>query len=145
MEKPEEVVVADSSVIVKWFVEEEDSDHALKLRDDYVSRKVDIAVPELLFYEVINSLRYNPDFGLDELKFSGKILEDYNFWTFPLREELIEGSIGLAARYGITIYDASYLAIGKLRSWVTYTADTRTKERVKDDAALKHIAEYQSR
>lgn len=145
MEKPEEIVVADSSVIVKWFVEEEDSDHALKLRDDYVSRKVDIAVPELLFYEVINSLRYNLEFGLDELKLSGETLEDYDFWTFPLRGELLEGSIELAAKYGITIYDASYVAIGKLRSWLTYTADTRMKEKINDYASLKHIAEYQSR
>lgn len=145
MEKPEEVVVADSSVVVKWFAEEQHTRNSLRLRDDYVSRKIDIAAPELIFYEVLNALRYNPEFGLDELKSIGKALEAYNFWTFPLRGELAETSIELAARQGITIYDASYLAIAKLRSWVAYTADSELVEKIRGEAAPKHIAQYRSR
>ncbi|MCP8316550.1 MAG: type II toxin-antitoxin system VapC family toxin [archaeon] len=63
MERIEEIVVVDASVVAKWFVEEEYSINALQLRDDYVNRSIDIAAPELLLFEVINSLRYNPEFG----------------------------------------------------------------------------------
>ena len=40
----ETLVVADASVVVKWFVEEEHSEAALRLRDDYVDRALDIAM-----------------------------------------------------------------------------------------------------
>ena len=42
------IVVVDASVITKWFVEEEYSAEALKMREDYVNRLIDIAAPELL-------------------------------------------------------------------------------------------------
>lgn len=144
MERPREVVVVDSSVVVKWFIEEEYSNDALKLRDDYVARKVDIAVPELLPYEVLNSLRYNPNFGLKELKSIGQALEEYDFWTFPLRGELIESAIEIAVRSGITIYDASYVSLSQLRSWVAYTADSKLIEKVKDETPTKHVSDYRS-
>jgi predicted nucleic acid-binding protein len=41
-------VVVDASVIVKWFLEEEFSEEALRLRNDYVRRVISIAVPSLL-------------------------------------------------------------------------------------------------
>jgi predicted nucleic acid-binding protein len=53
----EEVVVADAPVVVKWFVEEEHTGDALRLRDDYVDRVVDVASPDLMPYEVLNALR----------------------------------------------------------------------------------------
>jgi len=38
-------IVVDASVVVKWFVEEEGSEEALKLRDGYIDGEVEIAVP----------------------------------------------------------------------------------------------------
>jgi len=74
----EEVIVADASVVVKWFVEEDYTDEALRLRDDYVERALEIASPDLLPYEVLNALRYNPSFGGSQLVKTAMALEKYS-------------------------------------------------------------------
>lgn len=50
--------VLDSSVIIKWFSEEEDTDIALSLRERNINGELMIAVPDLSLYEVANALRY---------------------------------------------------------------------------------------
>ena len=49
-------VVLDASVIAKWFVEEELSEKALKIRDLCVEGKLEIFIPELAFLEVLSAL-----------------------------------------------------------------------------------------
>ena len=39
--------VLDSSVVIKWFSEEENTDLALKFREDFLTGNVDITVPDL--------------------------------------------------------------------------------------------------
>ncbi len=60
-------VVLDASVVVKWYNEEDYSEKALLIRDDYTSGKVDLVEPYLLIYEVGNALRYNPEFGQSDV------------------------------------------------------------------------------
>ena len=55
-------LVLDASVIVKWFNREEDTEKALELKEQYENGSIDLAEPELLAYELGNSLRYNPQF-----------------------------------------------------------------------------------
>ncbi len=50
--------VVDASVVVKWLVEEEGSERALRLRDRYIDGKIEIIAPELITFEVLNALRY---------------------------------------------------------------------------------------
>ena len=50
--------VIDASIIAKWFVDEEGTEESLKLRTDHIEGRILIAVPELLFLEVLNALRY---------------------------------------------------------------------------------------
>ncbi|MEW6447655.1 MAG: type II toxin-antitoxin system VapC family toxin [Bacillota bacterium] len=68
--------VLDASVILKWFINEEDSDQALRLREEFYSGKRDIVVPDLLLYEVVNALKYNPTFKETEIKKAVKTLFD---------------------------------------------------------------------
>jgi len=56
------VFVLDASVVIKWFSEEEYTDRALKLRDDFSKGEIELVVPDLMLYEVSNALRYNSDF-----------------------------------------------------------------------------------
>jgi len=50
-------VVADASVMVKWFVDEIYSENARKLRDEYINGTLEIIAPELMPYEVLNALK----------------------------------------------------------------------------------------
>lgn len=137
----EAVVVADASVVVKWFVEEEHTDAALRLRDDYVDRTVDIASPDLLPHEVLNALRYNPGLGERQLKEIVEALDKYSLWLAPLEGELAETSVENSMRHGISVYDSAYISLGQIREIPVYTADRRLMNRVGDER-IRHISTY---
>lgn len=59
--------VLDASVLIKWFSDEEYTDIALKLRDDFFKGNIELVVPDLLLYEVSNALRYNPNFDENDV------------------------------------------------------------------------------
>jgi len=80
-------VVADASVVVKWYNREEYSRDALKLRADYASGVVDLAAPYLLIYEMANALRYNPNFGAEDLKSAVKDLLNLGIDLMLLEED----------------------------------------------------------
>ena len=137
----ETLVVADASVVVKWFVEEEHTDAALRLRDDYVDRTIDIASPSLLPYEVLNALRYNPGLGERQLKEIVEALDKYSLWLAPLEGELAETSVENSMRHGISVYDSAYISLGQIREIPVYTADRRLMNRVGDER-IRHISTY---
>ena len=121
MEK--EKVVVDASVIVKWFLEEEFSDEALRLRNDHIRGIIAIAVPSLLEYEVLNALKYSGVYSLEELKEIGIALNKYGFEVYELEGKLKELTIKIAVKNNITIYDASYIALATHLNTTLYTSD----------------------
>ena len=52
-------VVVDASVVAKWYLEEEYTEKALKLRDMHVNGEIELTAPELLLFEVLNAIRYS--------------------------------------------------------------------------------------
>lgn len=125
-----EKVVSDASVIVKWFIEEEHSDKALKLRDMHVNGEVSIASPELMPFEVLNALKYSGLFELDELKAAAISLSSYGIELYSLKGELAERAVEIAVEKDITVYDAVYLALASELSTVLYTADEKLIRKV---------------
>lgn len=138
------IVVVDASVVVKWFVEEEYSRESRLLRDAYVNGLIDLAAPSLLYYEVINALRYSEGFGEEVLKEIAGILNDYQITLYNLEGELAAKAIELSMRKGITIYDASYIALAQVLNTVLYTSDERLVMKIKDPTHIKHIKEFKS-
>lgn len=141
----EEIVVPDASVVVKWFIEEEYTDKADELRRDYVDQLIDIAVPELVYYEVLNALRYSGVFGEDELINIGEALHGFQFLELPLKGEFLRETIRRALKHGITIYDACYIAVASIEKGTLYTADEKLLEKLRGLKNAKHIREYKSR
>jgi len=133
-------IVLDASIIVKWFLKELYSEEAIRVRNDYVQRKVSIAVPSLLIYEVLNALRYSGVYSEEELKEICSALNKYGFETYDLEEYLKDKTIAIAYRYNVTIYDASYIALAMKLKTVLYTADNELLE--KFPKITKHVKEY---
>ena len=145
MERSKEIVVLDASVVVKWFVKEKHSDSALRARDDYADGRTDIWSTQLLPFEVMNALRYNPSYGLQELKAAARALEGYRLALNPVLGELAEASASDSVNYGITFYDAAYLSLARILGRVMYTADERLLARVAKVKEAVHIEEYKPR
>lgn len=137
------VVIADASVIVKWFVEEEDTKKALALRQAYIDGKVDIACPNLLPYEILNALRYNPEFGEEQTRVASKALTEYQLWMYPILGELAALCIKNSYAYGMSLYDSAYVSLAEYLDSPLYTADKKILDKVKSDR-FRHISDFKT-
>ena len=124
-------MILDASVIAKWFLVEEGSDEALQLRDEYVKGTIDIAVPELLLYEVANVLRYK-DFSEEDVKKAMLSLMDMDLFIAGMSHLLMERTVEISMECGITIYDAAYVALAESLSTELVTADSKLYEKTKE-------------
>ncbi|MDG6899168.1 MAG: type II toxin-antitoxin system VapC family toxin [Nitrososphaerota archaeon] len=115
--------VVDSSVVAKWFLAEPGSDKAIELRDEFASGRVELAVPSLLFYEVMNALRFSGSFRASDLVVAARSLSKYRFGIWRPLGKLLELSSELSVEQGLTIYDACYVALGKRTSSRVVTED----------------------
>ena len=136
-------IVVDASVVVKWFVEERYSGEALTIRDSFIEGLIDIAVPSILYFEVLNALKYSGAFGEDELKKIARILEDYQFTAYGLEGAYAEKTVEVAMRKGITIYDASYVALALIEDADLYTADEKLLMKTRDLEIVKHLKDFE--
>ena len=105
------MIILDASVILRWFIEEEQSDKARKIQDDYLVDKLDIAVPDLLLYEVANALRFNKSFEVDEIDQVLTSLSDLGIKVLPINYALVGEAARLAYNYELTVYDAIYVEL----------------------------------
>ena len=135
-------VVVDASVVAKWFPVEEHSREARLLRDAYVGGLLDLAAPELLPFEVLNALRYSGAYGEDELKEAARTLDDFQLALFRLEGELAQLAVEISMRKGVTIYDASYVALARLLGTVLYTADEKLIRKTGSLGVVRRISEF---
>lgn len=131
------VFVVDASLVVKWFVPEVDSDAArrwLDARHEYVS-------PDLLFPETGNTVwkkvrrgEISPDDGQQLVTDLSVIAVE----AVPMRD-LLPDAHALALRTGVTVYDATYLALAVRLETQMITGDDRLARRL---AAHPLLAPY---
>lgn len=137
-----EKVVVDASVLIKWYNLEDDTEKALQLRTDYASRQIELIAPYLMIYEIANSLRYNPDFGAEDVKSAITDLIHMQLCLQLPDETQIQRATDLAFKYGITIYDAAYLALAETSEIPLYTADEKLVLKTAQ-SRIRHIHEYE--
>jgi predicted nucleic acid-binding protein len=136
-----EKVVPDASVVVKWYNLEPDTEKALQLRRDYASRQVELVAPYLISYEVANSLRYNPDFGAEDVKSAITDLLNMQMNLQLLDDEQVRRATELAFKHGVTLYDSAYLAVAEAGDMMLYTADDKLITKVASER-MRHIRDY---
>lgn len=140
-----EEVVVDASVVVKWFVAEEDREWALRIRDDYIDGKLTLSAPSLMPFEVMNAVRYaRRDIDAERLSQINESLSLYGIRLHNLREEYAKATFRTALDNDITIYDASYVALAEHLQTITYTADMDLLGGLqkKTRAYVRHLSEY---
>ncbi len=142
VERPKKVAVIDASVAVKWFVEEEFTMQALSMIEDYEKRYVDIRSTQLLPFEVLNALRYNPELVDTEVEKAAEALSRMKIALYPVLGDLEELCVKAAFKHGLTVYDASYLALSRLLNRELYTADEKLITKTKGEGTVRHIRDY---
>lgn len=135
-------MVVDASVAAKWFVEEEFTEEALRMVKDYQERRVDLRSVQLMPFEVMNALRYNPKLGQTEIEKAGDALSRFKIALYPLLGDLAPLCLSAAHRYGLTVYDASYVSLSRLLDSELYTADGRLIEKTRGAEKVRHVRDY---
>lgn len=115
--------VVDSSVVAKWFLTEPGSGEAIELRDGFATGRLKLAVPSLLFYEVMNALRFSGSFIRPDLLVAARSLSKYRFDIWRPRGKLLELSVELSVEQNLTVYDACYVALAKRTNSKVITED----------------------
>lgn len=140
-------IVVDASVVVKWYIEEKDSVFARILRDQFIEGKIDLLVPSIMYFEVLNALNYSELFEPSELINAGESLENYNFSEIKIKKNIRKDMINIAVDHRLSIYDASYVAIGIALGKLFCTADERIIKKLpsrlrKNICILKEIRQF---
>ncbi|TET41024.1 MAG: PIN domain-containing protein [Dehalococcoidia bacterium] len=124
--------VVDASVVVKWFSKfEEDAESSERLLNSHIEGASVLASPSLVLYEVCNALRFNPNFGQEDIAKAAISLVklELELVDFP---EIFESAVGLAFSQDITIYDAAYIAVSRTQYIPLITADDKLMAKVRD-------------
>ncbi len=125
------MIILDTSVVVKWFSEEDFTDKALEIRERIRMGAERVIVPDLLLYELANALKYNPSFDANDVSDALTSIFDMDVNIVTPMRGIINVAVSLAFEYDITVYDAFYVALAKDLELAFITADKRLCERVR--------------
>lgn len=126
------MIVLDSSVALKWiFADEEGAEHALRVRDDHISGKSEIAVPSLFFYEIANVLATKVKLSAEEALEAFELISAFEFNVHELGSPEYQDAMTLAMQHRVSVYDASYHLLASRLGCRFLTADRKFCEKVK--------------
>lgn len=125
MERQKKVI--DASVIVKWFLNEEDTDKALKIREEHINEESMLIVPDLIFLEVLNALKYKKG-TKEKLQEVNKSLWELQLHVEKVSEFILDKAISVSLQYDLTLYDSLYAAIAQIHGCPLITLDEKLKK-----------------
>ncbi len=132
MERSPQTVIVDASVVAKWFIPEEDSDKAVKLRNRHIDGSLTLMAPDLIVYEVVNALTYHPEISDEAIREDIEALFMIDLELVPPSTELVASIADKARQLAISIYDSSYLVLAEITATNLVTADKKFYDRVKE-------------
>lgn len=124
-------MVIDASVILKWFIQENDSSKAVEIKKAHASGASCVAIPDLALYEIGNVLRYKPEFSNREVRLCLAEIYDLNIDIISPNIDMLTSVSEISRRYDITFYDAVYIALAHELGLDFVTADNRLYHKTK--------------
>ena len=138
-----ERIVADASIIIKFFINELYSKQSRSLMEVFVRKEIELLEPPLLLYEVINGVRYSraKKFTESEIKAIIESMVNFDFKWLDINSEIAYLATEISLRYNVSFYDASYVALAKAMGADLYTADNKLIEAT-SLPFVKHIRNF---
>ena len=125
------MIVVDASVALKWFLPHEPfSEAALALWTAHQEGQQPCGGPELLLYEVSNVLVTKSHLSVEEALVGAKVLMDAELLIYPMKELDYQLAITLARQFGLSFYDATYVALAKTLKCRMITADQKLYQKL---------------
>ena len=135
-------IVVDASVAAKWFAEEEHTDRAEALLEDYEQ----LRAPDLLLPEIANiawKKAIRGEVTRAQAQLMTATVRHYIPNLQPV-ERLIEQALDIALRLNHPVYDCLYIACAKACDGIVVTADKRLCAAVESTdmaASVRHLAD----
>jgi predicted nucleic acid-binding protein len=135
-------LVIDASVLIKFYIPEFLSDRAQSILDSVKQGQVTLFAPDLVYSEAGNVLWKKHH--LKELTRTEVEEISDALILLPLRIESSKNLLPLAVQiemaYGVTVYDAMYVALSRIHETKMITADKRLFERLAKTDLKKYVA-----
>jgi predicted nucleic acid-binding protein len=133
------MIVLDASVVLKCFLKEQDSSKALRLLEAHILGDEQIAVPELLYYEVANALVTKTTLSEEAIITALRNVLELELASYSLGMEEYVRAAQLAIKANITVYDASYPVLAERLGTNFITADSKLLDSLKDLQFVKAL------
>ena len=119
------LLILDTSVVLKWFLEKDEPDvaRARKLREAFLSRRCTLGAPDLLLVEVANALTAGHRSSPEEVSEAIETILKIGLHLFELQFPTLVKAIGLASTHRVTVYDSCFLAVAIASDGLLVTAD----------------------
>lgn len=126
-------VVVDASAVAKWYIAEDESKEMRLLRGEILEGRVEAHVPNLIFVELANLLRYAIGLSSDDVINGVRAAMSIGLVVHSF-EEVLEKAVEIAFRKDLTIYDSVYAALAEILDATLITYDDELLEKIKRSA-----------
>ena len=126
--------VVDSSVVFKWYRQTGDEDYvsqAVSILERHLHGEIEIHVPDLLFYELGNTLRLKETLASKDALTILRETFALSLQIHPIDLSLSEEAFRFARERDLTFYDASFVALAHLLDASFITADKKLFSKLK--------------
>lgn len=128
----------DTSVVVKWYAPEKETDFGVAERVfyDLGEGKIIVKTSGLLIHELANALLKGKKLTEEKMVDSLKLFFQTKVEVVPTDLSLIKSAISLAIKYDLTVYDAVYVALAKKFGCQLISANPKCHGKVKDGTSF---------
>jgi len=137
-------IVLDASIGVKWFRYENESntDLANKLLQQQFQNEIEIIVPDLFFFEIINILLSKKYLNVDDIYSASESLHLMNMKVIFPNKKIIDTSINIADRTKLTFYDSLYISVAISEQALLLTEDKEILKNKSNFDFIKSLDEF---
>lgn len=132
------MIIIDASVVNKFFLpHEEDHMTALEILKLHIQKKENITVPDLLFYEVANTLATKTTIPHSQIVKTLAKLDNLKLHIFhPTIIHIIKAA-SFAKQYKVSVYDAIYAILAIEKKCKLITADSKFISQINQKYIMK--------
>ena len=135
-------MVIDTSVVAKWFVEEDERDKSILVRNQLLSGKISLVAPRLLIYEMGNVLTLNTNLNSKEISDALRSLVDIGLEIYVMGFDELEMATKISRKFNITFYDAVFASLAKILNTKLVTADKSLSRKLREPGFLTLLQDY---
>lgn len=141
-----ESYVIDTSIVVKWFNQENESnvEIAHQIYKDMLDNIIVLIVPNLIIIEIINALKKGKHASLGAIKKSIDDLFSLPLIIKEISQPILEQTAEAMETYNIAAYDALFVATAKNADCKLISDDTKAHGKITDGTVIM-LDHYQSR